>query len=136
MAFPEWITLSPGCFVCFDVFFRPVELAVYHDFIQVSVQDSHDGGFQIPVNALLSSILVEAPSAIEFGYCPTYQHTSMNFTLANTGEIEAPFAWDSPFPFSIEPAHGTLFVGEKKVMKVSIFPTTASVYVGKLVLQN
>lgn len=131
MSFPELITLSPGCFICFDVIFRPVELAVYDDSIYIKVQDSHDNGFRVPVRALLSNIVAAVPSGIDFGYCPTNQVTDMFFPIENVGEIDAPFKWDVPFPFIIEPAQGVIPVGGSVQLKVSICPVDASVYVGK-----
>lgn len=131
MAFPEWVTLPPGCFVCFDVVFRPVELAEYNDAIAVTVRDSHAQGFLIPVRALLSNIIVTVPSGLDFGYCPTHQDTDMFFDMENSGEIEAPFRWESPFPFRIDPAQGVIPVGEKMTIRVTICPSDASVFVGK-----
>jgi hypothetical protein len=131
MSFPELITLSPGCFICFDIIFRPVEQAVYDDFIYISVQDSREKGFKIPVRALLSSIIVTAPTGLDFGYCPTYQTTEIYFNLENIGEIDAPFHWDVPFPFRMDPQEGIIAVGENKKIHVTICPTDATVYVGK-----
>ncbi|KAJ1414898.1 hypothetical protein B484DRAFT_434867, partial [Ochromonadaceae sp. CCMP2298] len=33
------------------------------------------------------------------GFCTTHQYTTLKFLLTNEGEIEAPFQWDSPYPF-------------------------------------
>ena len=132
MAFPELITLSPGCFICFDVSFRPLELAIYNDFITLVVQDSHDKEFQIPVKALIPSVIVTAASGIDFGFCPTNQNTDMFFKLENIGEIDAPFQWSVPFPFKVHPNEGYIPVGESKTFRVTICPFDASVYAGKI----
>ena len=130
MAFPEWVTLPPGCFVCLEVVFRPVELAEYDDAIAITVRDSHERGFLVPVRALLSNVVVTVPPGIDFGYCPTHQDTEMVLEMVNSGEIDAPFRWESPHPFRIHPEAGIIPFGEKMVIHVSICPSDASVFVG------
>lgn len=131
MAFPEWVTLPPGCFVCLDVVFRPVELSEYDDAIAITVRDSHDQGFLVPVRALLSNIVVTVPQGLDFGYCPTHQDTEMVLEMENSGEIDAPFRWESPYPFRISPEVGAIPAGERMTIRVSICPSDASVFVGK-----
>ncbi len=71
------ITLSPGMFKIIDVIFRPVEHLPYDDFIYVKMLDGIEGnGFHVPVRATIDKLVLEAPSGLDFGYCPTHQVTT------------------------------------------------------------
>lgn len=48
--------------------------------------------------------------------------------LTNDGEVDAPFQWDSPAPFRLDPASGTIPVGCQERITITIMPEDASVY--------
>lgn len=134
MAYPEVIVLSPGMFTEIDVVFRPVEMNPYDDTIYMKMQEGvGSGGFHVPVKALISKLVVSAPFGVDLGYCATHQTTSLIFQLTNVGEVDAPFSWQSPYPFVLEPSEGIIPVGEKQDIKVSIFPQDGTVYVSQAV---
>lgn len=64
-------------FKIIDVIFRPVEHLPYDDFIYVKMLDGIEGnGFHVPVRATIDKLILEAPSGLDFGYCPTHQVTT------------------------------------------------------------
>lgn len=76
MAYPEVIVLSPGMFQEVDVIFRPLELSTYDDSIMVKMQEGLNSGFfHVPVRAMISKLVVEAPFGVDLGYCATHQTT-------------------------------------------------------------
>lgn len=84
--------------------FRPVQYESYDDSIHFDVLDNEDaGGFDVPVRARISKIALSIPSGVDMGLAPTHQITSKTFDLRNTGEVAAPFRWEAPDPFQIEP---------------------------------
>ena len=134
MAFPEVIILSPGMYKEIDVIFRPVELEAYDDAIYIRMQEAEGNeGFYVPVRAHIVKLQLETPFGIDLGYCATNQVTGNSFYLTNIGEVDAPFSWQSPFPFFLEPMQGIVPVGKKQEIKVTINPSDASVYVGQAV---
>jgi hypothetical protein len=87
-----------------DVVFRPVQYESYDDSIHFDVLDNEDaGGFDVPVRAKISKIAVSIPSGLDIGLAPTHQTTSKVLDLKNTGEVPAPFRWEAPILFQIEP---------------------------------
>eukprot|EP01036_Dinobryon_divergens_P025376 gene25376-33916_t len=130
LAYPEVITLSPGMFKIIDVIFRPVEHLPYDDFIYVKMLDGIEGnGFHVPVRATIDKLILEAPSGLDFGYCPTHQVTTKVFSLENTGEVDAPYYWDVPAPFELSPMSGVIPAGRSQEIIVRIVPLDASVFV-------
>ena len=102
-----------------DVVFRPVETQPYDDSVFIKVKDSPDeGGFHVPVRAFISKLILSVPSGIDIGFCPTHQITSDTFTVTNTGEVDAPFRWEVPAPFVLEPMDGVIPVGKSQTIKV------------------
>ena len=126
------IVLSPGTFQEIDVIFRPVEYEQYDDTIYIKMQEGPGGGgFHVPVRATIDKLIVSAPYGIDLGFCPTHQITYQIFRLTNDGEIDAPFRWEAPVPFVLEPMEGMIEVGKCVDLKVSIYPTDASVFVAQ-----
>jgi cilia- and flagella-associated protein 65 len=132
LAYPEVIILSPGMSQELDVIFRPVEKDPYDDTILIKVFGS-SGGFRVSVRATIDKLAVSSPYGVDLGFCPTYQTTSQIFKLSNTGEIDAPFRWDQPKGFKLEPSNGIIPGGETMDIRVSIIPTDASVVVAQAV---
>lgn len=133
LAFPEVFTLVPGTFKDIDVVFRPTEYQGYDDGILVNVLSGPStGGFLVPVKAAIKKLIISAPSGVDLGFCPAHQMSTTTFTIHNTGEISAPFRFDCPAPFVLEPTMGSLAVGAAQVVTVSLFPTDASVVVSQV----
>lgn len=130
LAYPEVIVLSPGMFKELDVVFRPVQNNPYDDTIYFKMIDD-DGGFHVPVIALISKLQVAAPFGLDFGFCATHQTKYLTFQLENFGEVDAPFRWEVPLPFRLKPESGIIPVGHKQDIEVSICPTDASVFVSQ-----
>lgn len=119
MLYPEWVILSPGMHTEVDVVFRPVETQPYDDSVFIKVKDSSDdGGFHVPVKAFISKLVLTVPSGLDFGFCATHQTTQDSFVLTNSGEVEAPFRWEVPAPFVLEPMSGVLPVGKSQIIRV------------------
>ncbi len=134
MAYPEPIILSPGLAQEVDVVFRPVEYEPYDDTIYIKMLDGISGnGFHIPVRATIDNLSLQAPEGLDLGYCTTHQITQMTFHLINTGEIDAPYEWDVPEPFSLVPSQGVVPVGKSHEITLSIRPTDASVFVAQAI---
>ena len=134
MSYPEPIILSPGIFKEVDVVFRPVEHDPYDDTIYIKMLDGIDGnGFHIPVRATIDQLSLRAPEGLDLGYCTTHQITSLTFHLVNTGEVDAPYEWDVPEPFSLVPSSGIVPVGTHHDITLSIRPIDASVFVAQAV---
>jgi hypothetical protein len=132
MAYPEVIVLSPGMFQEIDVVFRPVEYAPYDDSIYMKMQDGPgSGGFHVPCGATIEKLILSTPFGVDLGWCPAYQTTATTFKLANTGEIDAPFRWEECPPFILEPSSGVIPMGKSIDVRVSIYPTDASVFVAQ-----
>ena len=113
MEYPEVITLSPGLFKIVDVVFRPVEYNPYDDTIYIRLLDGVEGnGFHVPVKATIDKLILETPDGVDLGYCPTHQTTFRTFTLENKGEVDAPFKWDVPLPFTLNPSEGIIPAGK------------------------
>ncbi|KAG5175992.1 hypothetical protein JKP88DRAFT_259052 [Tribonema minus] len=130
MAYPELIVLSPGMEVVVDVVFRPVLEEVYDETIFFKVQDGpHSGGFHVPVRALLPTLQISAPPALDMGFVQIDTTTSRTFTLRNTGQVPAPFRWVVPPPFSLSPAQGVIPVGGTAKITCSIAPTDTAALV-------
>ena len=130
LAYPEIIVLSPGMFKELDVIFRPVEYNPYDDTLYITlVEGAGSGGFHVPVRATIDKLIITTPFGLDMGYCPTQQTTSVIFQLTNAGEVDAPFRWQQAQPFVIEPSEGVIPVGQSWNIRVSIFPTDASVFV-------
>lgn len=129
LAFPEVIVLSPGMFTELDVVFRPVQNLPYDDSIYFKMQEGENsGGFHVPVRAVISKLQVSAPFGIDLGFSPTHQITKKVFQLENFGEIDAPFRWEVPRPFTLTPSRGIIPVGHKQDIEISINPKDASVF--------
>jgi hypothetical protein len=134
LSYPEVIILSPGMFKDIDVVFRPVELSPYDDTIFFKMQEGPgSGGFHVPVRAFISKLIVTTPYGTDLGFCPTHQITSTTFQLTNTGEVEAPFRWEAPTPFVLNPMEGIVAIGQSMDIEVSIFPTDATVFVSQAI---
>ena len=133
MAYPEIIILSPGMSQEVDVIFRPVEYEPYDDTVYFKMLDGSSGGFHVPVKAFIDKLMVSVPYGVDLGYCPTHQTTSMTFRLENSGEVDAPFRWETPIPFVLEPMQGVIPIGNYVDIKVSIYPVDASVFVAQAV---
>ena len=132
LSYPEVITLSPGMSANLDVIFRPVENDPYDDTIYIRVLGGM-GGFHVSVRATIDKLIVNAPFGLDLGFCPTHQTTKKVFKLTNGGEIDAPFKWDQPKGFKLEPSSGIIPAGEKMDILVSVVPTDASVLVAQAV---
>lgn len=89
------------------------------------------GGFHVPVRATIDKLIASVPYGIDLGFCPTNQITYQIFRLSNDGEVDAPFRWEAPVPFVLEPMEGVVEVGKFVNIKVSIYPTDASVFVAQ-----
>ena len=134
LAYPEVIVLSPGMFKELDVVFRPVVYDPYDDFILFRMQEGPGSGeFRVPVRALISKLQVAAPFGVDLGFSATHQTSSRTFQLDNFGEVDAPFRWDVPYPFMLEPSEGVIRIGHKQDIQVSIVPSEASVCVAEAV---
>ena len=133
MAYPEVIILSPGMSQEVDVIFRPVEYEPYDDTVYFKMLDGSSGGFHVPVQAFIDKLIVSVPYGVDLGYCPTHQITSMTFRLENSGEVDAPFRWEAPIPFVLEPMQGVIPIGKHIDIKISIYPVDASVFVAQAV---
>jgi cilia- and flagella-associated protein 65 len=131
LAYPEVIVLSPGMFKELDVVFRPVVYDPYDDFILFKMNDG-EGNFRVPVRALISKLQIRIPYGVELGYCPTHQVTRHTFLMENIGEIDAPFRWETCFPFELNPSHGVIAVGSHQEITITIKPIDASVYVSQV----
>jgi hypothetical protein len=132
MFYPEPIVLSPGLAKEVDVVFRPVEYEPYDDTIYIKMLDGISGnGFHIPVRATIDNLSLKAPEGLDLGYCATHQITQLTFHLVNNGEIDAPYEWDVPEPFSLVPSSGVVPVGKFHEITLSIRPTDASVFVAQ-----
>ena len=132
LAYPEVITLSPGVSTELDVIFRPVEANPYDDTIFIRVVNG-TGGFHVSVRATIDKLIVKAPYGLDLGFCPTYQTTEETFELTNNGEVDAPFRWETPKGFTIQPSEGIIPVGRKALITVSAMPQVAVVMVGQAV---
>lgn len=129
LLYPEEIILSPGIHKEIDVIFRPVEYEPYDDTIFIKILDGVAGhGFHVPVRATIDKLILSAPVSLDLGFCTTHQITTIKFDLVNDGEVDAPFSWDSPTPFRLDPASGIIQVGCKEEITVTIMPEDASVY--------
>ena len=132
LAYPEVVVLSPGMSAELDVIFRPVENDPYDDTIFVTVLGGA-GGFHVSVKATIDKLIVKTPFGVDLGFCPTYQTTTKVFRLSNHGEIDAPFKWDQPKGFKLEPSSGIVLAGTQLDICVSVVPTDASVVVAQAV---
>lgn len=132
MAYPEPITLSPGLSYEILVTFKPVKYESYNDCIYFTVSD-HTGkhSFYIPVCAMINKLVVACPNGLDLGYCPVNQVTTAKFELSNTGEVDAPYRWVVPSPFTISPEQGIIRQGKSVTITVSLTPQDASVFVSK-----
>lgn len=134
MAYPEPIVLSPGLATEVDVVFRPVEYEPYDDTIYIKMLDGVDGnGFHIPVRATIDNLALRAPTGLDLGYCATHQITQLIFKLENVGEVDAPYKWEVPAPFTLFPSEGIVPVGRHHDITLSIRPEDASVFVAQAV---
>lgn len=134
LLYPEEIILSPGIFKEVDVIFRPVEYEPYDDTIYIKILDGVPGnGFHVSVGATIDKLIVTCPENLDLAYCTTHQFTTKTFLLTNTGEVDAPFEWDPPVPFILNPSSGTIAVGKSLEIVVSLMPEDASVYVSQAV---
>lgn len=134
LAYPEVIILSPGMSKEIDVIFRPVEVAPYDDTIFIKVIGGPPPfGFHVSVKATIEKLVVSSPFGIDLGFCPTYQTTSETFEMSNDGAVDAPFRWEQPEGFLLEPSEGVIGIGRKCTIKVSVVPTEATVFVAKAV---
>eukprot|EP01036_Dinobryon_divergens_P040146 gene40146-53040_t len=131
MAFPEVIILSPGMFTEIDVIFRPLEFEACDDAIYIRMLEEGTGGFYVPVRSRIVKLQLSCPYGMDMGYCATHQLSEQTFELTNTGEVDAPFRWEQPEPFIIEPLSGIVHAGHKQNIRVSIVPEDASVYVSQ-----
>jgi hypothetical protein len=132
MNYPEEIKLSPGMFTVVDVFFRPVQYSPYDDSIYIKMLDgAGSGGFHVPCGATIEKLILSAPFGVDLGWCPTCQTTATYFKLENTGEIDAPFRWEPSPPFVLEPSQGVIPMGKAVDIRVSIYPSDASVFVAQ-----
>lgn len=132
LAYPEVIILSPGMSQELDVIFRPVSLDPYDDTVFIRVLNG-SGGFHVSVRATIDKLIVTSPFGVDLGFCPTYQTTSSTFVLSNDGEVDAPFRWETPKGFVLEPLEGIIPIGRKVDVTVSVVPTEANVMVGQAV---
>lgn len=133
LAYPETIILVPGNSFEIAVNFRPVEYKEYDDTILFKMQEGNTKGqgFHIPIRATIEKLKILAPCGVDFGFCPTYQTSSLTFQLSNIGEISSPFRWVVPPPFSLSPLSGILNKGESIDITVVIYPTDGSVFVSQ-----
>ena len=90
MEFPQLITLSPGTFIPVDVVFRPIHYEPYDD---VVIIHSPAGDFAVRVRALVSTLRVAVPDALDFGFVPTGETTSKMIQVRNVGQVSAKFSW-------------------------------------------
>jgi len=132
LAYPEIMVLSPGMSAELDVIFRPIENDPYADTIFIRVLGG-SGGFHVSVKATIDKLIVTAPYGLDLGFCPTHQTTTKAFQLNNQGEIDAPFRWEQPKGFKLEPASGIIAAGTTLDIFVSVVPTDASVVVAQAV---
>jgi len=132
LAFPETIELSPGMSREIDVVFRPVLMETYDDTIYFKLEEQPVGadfedvplrGFHVPVRALLSTLQATVPEGLDFGLCPAAETSERVFQIVNTGQVPAPFEWNVPAPFRIEPMRGVVGVGESVAIVASVRPT-------------
>jgi hypothetical protein len=129
LGYPEEIILSPGIHKEIDVVFRPVEYEPYDDTIYIKILDGVAGhGFHVPVRATIDKLILSAPEFLDLGFCTTHQITTLAFMLTNDGEVDAPFQWDSPAPFRLDPASGIIPIGGQEQITITIMPEDASVY--------
>jgi hypothetical protein len=135
MPFPEEITLSAGMSRIIDVVFRPLVYENYDDAIYIKLLEApgikSSGGFYVPLKARIEQLIIGAPMGIDIGFAAAHQTTTAVFTITNDGEVDAPFRWEMPKPFTLQPSRGVIPFGKSQDITVSIFPEDASVYVAQ-----
>ena len=130
MEFPQLLTLSPGTFVALDVIFRPIVLEPYDDAI---VFRTEAGQFAVRVCSRISTLRVETPAEIDFGFCPVGEVTTKTLFVRNTGQKTATFNVEHGPPFQLSPCEGKVAPGGSVAVTVAFEPTDATVFVASVV---
>ncbi|KAM9235259.1 cilia- and flagella-associated protein 65 [Leptosomus discolor] len=123
--FPQPITLSPGMSLALPIVFRPTEKREYED--SICFQKA-EGEFSITLRATLPRPCLSFPAAVQLPICAVHNVTETTFPVRNTGDLATGFAWESPSPFHMIPACGTLNPGAECVVKVVFQPKVAVMY--------
>lgn len=76
----------------------------------------------------LRSLIDQMPKNIDFGFCAVGQDSERVFKLTNHGNTDKEFHFEE-CPFKIEPIQDIVGAKQTKTVKISFFPTNASVLV-------
>mmetsp|Transcript_9855 Transcript_9855/g.22507 ORF Transcript_9855/g.22507 Transcript_9855/m.22507 type:complete len:1836 (-) Transcript_9855:105-5612(-) len=133
LKFPDLFTLNPGMAASIDVNFRPIRSEPYDDVIEFITTQ---GNFFIRVIATMPEHGVKMQEHLDFGFATVKEESTRTFVLRNIGEVNAPFELLSEAPFDVHPKEGVIFPGKTMTVKISFFPTEASVYVGTIVCKQ
>ncbi|NXO63631.1 CFA65 protein, partial [Phainopepla nitens] len=123
--FPQPITLSPGMSVTLPIVFRPREKRDYEDKILFT---KAEGDFSVTLRAVLPRSCLSMPPAVQVPVCAIHDAAEATFPLCNVGDLVGIFSWETPSPFIMNPASGTLKPGAECMVKVVFQPRVAGVH--------
>lgn len=101
--------------------------AEYDDFLEFSLVNDPSARFRVPIRAEIAKLAAEVTPRLEFGVVPVNEPTPMTVTLSNTGQVPMSFEWRVPSLFTFEPRTGSLAVGARVTVQVTLLPTAAAI---------
>ncbi|XP_032045948.1 cilia- and flagella-associated protein 65 [Aythya fuligula] len=104
------------------IIFRPTEKRDYEDSICFR---KAEGEFSVTLRATLPRPCLSFPATVRLPVCAVHSVTETTFTVRNVGDLITVFAWETPSPFYMIPAHGMLSAGEECPIKVVFQPKVA-----------
>ncbi|XP_043935458.1 hydrocephalus-inducing protein homolog [Protopterus annectens] len=111
--------VAPGMASVFRIQFFPEENKDYgHELICITEKEK----FVIPIRAVGARAMLDFPDQVNFSSCPVKYNSQKTLLVRNVGNKEAKFHLQTVSPFTVQPKHGTLAVGESAQVAVDFLP--------------
>uniref|UniRef100_A0A2K6KCF4 HYDIN axonemal central pair apparatus protein n=1 Tax=Rhinopithecus bieti TaxID=61621 RepID=A0A2K6KCF4_RHIBE len=123
--------VAPGVPSIFRILFTPEENKDYsHTLTCVTEREK----FIVPIKARGARAILDFPDKLNFSTCPVKYSTQKILLVRNIGNKNAVFHIKTCRPFSVEPAVGTLNVGESMQLEVEFEPQSVGDHSGRLIV--
>uniref|UniRef100_A0A8C6T3I3 HYDIN/VesB/CFA65-like Ig-like domain-containing protein n=1 Tax=Neogobius melanostomus TaxID=47308 RepID=A0A8C6T3I3_9GOBI len=123
--------VAPGLSAAFTVVFTPQDNKDYqHALVFVTERER----FEVPVTAIGPRAILDFRDELLLPTCPVKASTERTHLIRNIGNSRAHFRLHTEIPFSVEPASGSLEVGESLQVTVTFAPLSAGEHTQDLLL--
>ncbi len=112
--------VASGIDVTYTIEFSPDDIKDYSEDL-VCLTDREK--FVVPLRALGARAVIDFPDSVAFGACVVKHTTTKTLLVRNIGKRKGIFSLSAAEPYSVEPRHSQLDVGQSMQVNVSFSPT-------------